>query len=39
MVQNNLKLEEITTAFIGALVWYKALLDSIEADGDEAAEG
>jgi len=39
MVQNNLKLEEITTAFIGALVWYKALLDSIGADEDEAAEG
>ena len=29
MVQNDLELEDITTAFIEALVWYKALLDAI----------
>ena len=29
MVQNNLDLEDVTTAFIDALVWYKALLDAI----------
>ncbi|MCL2392815.1 MAG: HDOD domain-containing protein [Oscillospiraceae bacterium] len=32
MVQNNLKLEEIITAFVDALVWYKALLDAIGED-------
>ena len=32
MVQNNLELEEVTTAFIDALVWYKALLDAIGSD-------
>ena len=32
IVQYNLDLEEITTAFIEALVWYKTLLDAI---GDE----
>jgi EAL and modified HD-GYP domain-containing signal transduction protein len=35
MVQNNLDLEEITTAFIDALVWYKTLLDAI---GDEGSD-
>jgi len=29
LVQNNLKLEEVTDAFIEALVWYKTLLDAI----------
>ena len=32
MVKYNLELEEITQAFIDALVWYKALLDAIEGD-------
>jgi EAL and modified HD-GYP domain-containing signal transduction protein len=32
VVQNNLELEDITAAFIEALVWYKTLLDAI---GDE----
>ena len=32
MVQNNLELEEITEAFIEALVWYKALLDAIGSE-------
>jgi len=32
MVQNNLELDKITTAFIDALVWYKSLLDSISDD-------
>jgi len=35
MVQNNLDLEEITTAFIDALVWYKSLLDAIGTDDGE----
>ena len=35
MVQNNLDLDQITTAFVDALVWYKALLDSIGESGDE----
>jgi len=40
MVQNNLDLADITTAFIDALVWYKALLDKIvdDEDEDEGAE-
>jgi len=29
MVQSNLDLEDITTAFVEALVWYKTLLDAI----------
>ena len=29
MVQNNLQLEDVTAAFIDALVWYKTLLDAI----------
>jgi len=37
MVQNDLKLEELTTAFIEALVWYKTLLDAI-GDGSEEPE-
>jgi len=32
MVKYDLKLEEITQAFVDALVWYKALLDAIEGD-------
>jgi len=32
MVTHNLELEEVTTAFVDALVWYKALLDAIEVD-------
>jgi len=35
MVQNDLDLEEITTAFIDALVWYKTLLDAIGDNGEE----
>lgn len=35
MVKFDLDLEEVSAAFIDALVWYKALLDSIE--GDEKA--
>ena len=36
MVKYELDLEEVTTAFVDALVWYKALLDAIE--GDEAGK-
>jgi len=32
MVKYDLELEDITQAFIDALVWYKALLDAIEGD-------
>ena len=32
MVKYDLELEEITTAFVDALVWYKALLDAIAVD-------
>ena len=35
MVTHNLELEEITTAFVDALVWYKALLDAIDSDTEE----
>jgi len=35
MVRYNLELEDITNAFVDALVWYKALLDAI---GEEEAE-
>ena len=35
MVQNNLDLEEITAAFIEALVWYKTLLDAIGEEEEE----
>ena len=34
MVKYDLKLEEITQAFIDALVWYKSLLDAIEGDNN-----
>jgi len=37
MVKYNLELEEVTTAFVDALVWYKALLDAIATDEEEAA--
>ena len=36
MVTYDLELDEVTTAFVDALVWYKALLDAIE--GDETQE-
>jgi len=36
MVTHNLELEEVTTAFVDALVWYKALLDAIEVDDDSS---
>ena len=32
MVKYNLELEEVTAAFVDALVWYKALLDAIAVD-------
>jgi len=32
MVRYELELGEVTTAFVDALVWYKALLDAIEVD-------
>jgi len=35
MVKYDLELEEVTTAFIDALVWYKALLDAIEGDEED----
>jgi len=38
MVKFNLDLEEVTTAYVDALEWYKALLDAI-AEDNEAAEG
>jgi len=34
LVQYNLNLEDIITAFIDALVWYKALLDAISDEGE-----
>jgi len=37
MVQNDLKLEDVTTAFVDALVWYKSLLDAI-GDDEEAGK-
>jgi len=37
MVKYDLELEEITTAFVDALVWYKALLDAIEGDDEKKA--
>jgi len=36
MVKYNLDLEEVTTAYIDALEWYKALLDAIAEDGETA---
>jgi len=36
LVKYDLDLEEVTTAFVDALVWYKTLLDAIEGDDDEA---
>ena len=38
MVNHNLDLEEVTTAFVDALVWYKTLLDAIAGDEEEAEE-
>jgi len=35
MVQNNLELGDLTTAFIEALVWYKTLLDAISSEDEE----
>jgi len=37
MVKYDLELEEITTAFVDSLVWYKALLDAIEGDDEKKA--
>ena len=36
MVNDALDLEEVTTAFIDALIWYKTLLDAIAGDGEDA---
>jgi len=38
IVQNDLDLEEIITAFIEALVWYKTLLDAINEDTETEEE-
>jgi len=35
MVKYDLELEDVTTAFVDALVWYKALLDAIAGDEEE----
>lgn len=35
MVTHNLELEAVTTAFVDALVWYKALLDAISEEEDK----
>ena len=39
MVEHNLDLDDVTSAFIDALVWYKSLLDSIASEGEDAAAG
>ena len=39
MVNHDLDLEEVTTAFVDALNWYKVLLEAIEFDDEEAAGG
>jgi len=38
MVKHNLDLEDVTTAFVDALNWYKTLLDAIAIDEEEAAK-
>ena len=38
MVKYDLDLEEVTTAFVDSLVWYKALLDAIAGDDEEDAK-
>jgi len=38
MVKYDLDLEEITSAFVDALVWYKALLDAIAGDEEDEAK-
>jgi len=38
MVKYDLELEEVTTAFVDSLVWYKALLDAIESDEEAAGK-
>jgi len=35
MVRYELELDDVTTAFVDALVWYKTLLDAIEVDKEE----
>ena len=35
MVKYDLELDEITTAFVDALVWYKTLLDAIAGEEEE----
>jgi len=35
MVRYELQLDDVTTAFVDALVWYKALLDAIAVDNEE----
>jgi len=37
MVKYDLDLEEVTTAFVDSLVWYKALLDAIDGDDEKKA--
>ena len=38
MMRNNVDVEVITEAFIGALLWYKQLLDTIDSEAEEHAE-
>jgi len=37
MVEHNLDLDDVTSAFIDALVWYKSLLDSIASEDEDTA--
>jgi EAL and modified HD-GYP domain-containing signal transduction protein len=36
MVRNNISLDELTDAFVSALLWYKQLLESIDNDEDNS---
>jgi len=38
LVKYNLDLEDITTAFVDALVWYKSLFEAMDDDGDDSDE-
>ena len=39
MVQNNISIDELTEAFVDALLWYKQLLDTIDSEDEENDAG
>ena len=38
MVRNSIEVDAITEAFIGALLWYKQLLSTIDKEADQETD-